>query len=506
MGKKTAFNPYLPGWEYVPDGEPHVFGDRIYVYGSHDRAFGNAYCGQDYTVWSAPVDDLADWTCHGVVYRNDQDLHNYGNPKELWAPDVCRGTDGRFYLYYCRAFVPEIGIAVSDRPEGPFEFYDYVRDEKGDIWDKELPFDPGVLFEDENHIWLYSGFGSVPLPIPDGMQLTPDMVKGFLNLNDVPDSQIQSMMEQIELMRNPSTHCSCLRLAKDMKTVLAKTHVAPAQVCAAGTDFEGHAFFEASSIRKINGIYYLVYSAENGNQLCYATSEYPDRDFRYRGVIVSNADLEYCGNPVPRAYYANNHGGLAEIQGKWYIFYHRHTNKTQFSRQGCAEPVQILADGSIPQVEITSCGLNGGPIPADTVCSAHVCCNLMGRRGACELDMQNGDLTDIPYVTEECTGTDQVNQFIHNLKDGDVCGIKYLDFHGENQANVVLRGKGKLQILLDNENGTCIGEVFADACEWTAVHGKITETNGVHAVFFRVVDTEKALDFSEVSFQCLAPD
>ena len=36
--KKQAFNPYLPSWEYIPEGEPYVFGDRVYVYGSHDMA------------------------------------------------------------------------------------------------------------------------------------------------------------------------------------------------------------------------------------------------------------------------------------------------------------------------------------------------------------------------------------------------------------------------------------------------------------------------------------
>ena len=40
-GKKQAVNPYLPGYEYVPDGEPRVFGDRVYIFGSHgDRAAG----------------------------------------------------------------------------------------------------------------------------------------------------------------------------------------------------------------------------------------------------------------------------------------------------------------------------------------------------------------------------------------------------------------------------------------------------------------------------------
>ena len=65
-------NPYMPLWEHVPDGEPRVFthaGEtRVYVYGSHDTE-RTQYCGRDYVVWSAPVTDLTDWTCHGVCYR-----------------------------------------------------------------------------------------------------------------------------------------------------------------------------------------------------------------------------------------------------------------------------------------------------------------------------------------------------------------------------------------------------------------------------------------------------
>lgn len=61
--KKQAFNPYLPSWEYVPDGEPHVFGDRVYIYGSHDRYNGHVFCLNDYVSWSAPVDRLGDIIC-----------------------------------------------------------------------------------------------------------------------------------------------------------------------------------------------------------------------------------------------------------------------------------------------------------------------------------------------------------------------------------------------------------------------------------------------------------
>ena len=62
-------NPYLPRWEYIPDGEPRVFGDRIYVYGSHDRKDSIDFCDYKLKVWSAPVSDPSRWTCHGDIFR-----------------------------------------------------------------------------------------------------------------------------------------------------------------------------------------------------------------------------------------------------------------------------------------------------------------------------------------------------------------------------------------------------------------------------------------------------
>ena len=59
--KKQVFNPYLPSYEYIPDGEPRVFDGRLYIYGSHDRFNGAVYCANDYVCWSAPEDDLSDW-------------------------------------------------------------------------------------------------------------------------------------------------------------------------------------------------------------------------------------------------------------------------------------------------------------------------------------------------------------------------------------------------------------------------------------------------------------
>ena len=111
--RKQAFNPYLPSWEYIPDGEPHVFGDRVYVYGSHDRFNGFAYCLNDYVCYSAPADDLGNWRYEGVIYEKTSDPVNRDGSMCLYAPDAVRGADGRYYLYYVLDKVPFVSVAVS---------------------------------------------------------------------------------------------------------------------------------------------------------------------------------------------------------------------------------------------------------------------------------------------------------------------------------------------------------------------------------------------------------
>ena len=106
--KQQVFNPYLPSWEYIPDGEPYVFGDRVYVYGSHDSFGAPIFCVKDYVCWSAPVTDLSDWRYEGVIYRKNQDPSNKLGMRCLYAPDVAQGPDGRYYLYYAFDFMGEM--------------------------------------------------------------------------------------------------------------------------------------------------------------------------------------------------------------------------------------------------------------------------------------------------------------------------------------------------------------------------------------------------------------
>lgn len=98
--KHPAMNPYLPLWEYVPDGEPRIWGDRLYVYGSHDVAGSTQFCEGDYVVWSAPLDDLGSWKYEGISYPYTATTASLEEGGNLAAPDCVQGPDGRYYLYY----------------------------------------------------------------------------------------------------------------------------------------------------------------------------------------------------------------------------------------------------------------------------------------------------------------------------------------------------------------------------------------------------------------------
>ena len=309
-------NPYLPSWEYIPDGEPRVFGDRIYVYGSHDRVDSDEFCDYKLKVWSAPVNEPGKWVCHGDAFHTKADRDHASDidwsEKCLYAPDVVE-KDGKYYLY---AYVLDSKgcVAVSDKPEGPFELVSRYEYNIPDHYDNGTFIDPGVLVDDDGRVYVYCGYlGSYMCEINgDNMY---QVIDGTYQENIIP------------------------------------------------TD-EPWNFFEACSPRKVGDTYYLIYSPKRGCQLAYATSDSPTGPFTYRGYIVDNG-IDFPGG--------NNHGSICKIGDQWYIFYHRMTNGTIMSRRGCVEKIEILPDGTIPPVEMTSLGfedsLNPYELtPADTAC------------------------------------------------------------------------------------------------------------------------------------------
>ncbi len=453
---RTFGNPYLPSWEYVPDGEPHVFGDRVYVYGSHDFFNGHGFCPGDYVCWSAPVNDLTLWRYEGVSYKKTDDPLNRAGAMCLYAPDITVGPDGRYYLYYVLDKVSVVSVAVSDRPSGPFTWYGNVRHPDGtllgDAPGDEFQFDPGVLTEG-SRTYLYTGFCG-----GDDRSRTGPMVSVI-----GPD--------MLTLERGPE-------------------NLMPSRPYAKGTSFEGHEYFEAASIRKIGDTYYFMYSSVVMHELCYATSKSSDRDFRYRGVLVSNCDLHIGGYKPPEtpAYYGgNNHGSIVEIGGRWYVFYHRQTNGTTFSRQGCAEPLELRADGSFVQAEMTSQGLRGEPLQGRGEYPTYIACNLYCSISSIYTAQAAWPDNHFPLITQEGRDGDENVGFIENMMDGAVAGFKYFACEGLRGIRIRVRGycRGEFVVSTSRE-GPAIARIPVDFTNvWTEYRAEVSVSDGVYPLYFR---------------------
>ena len=317
-------NPILPLWEYIPDGEPRQFGNRVYLYGSHDRHNGTDFCDFKLKVWSASIHDLNHWVCHGHSFHTRPDTDHPSSvthtDHELYAPDVVE-KDGKYYLY--TYILGARGcVSVSDKPEGPFTLlstYQYAPEDAGD---EGIYNDVGVLVDDDGRVYCYYGFTQSHMN-----ELDPDTMYKVL-----PGSLQHHVIDDRESVP------------------------------------EEQRFFEASSPRKIGDTYYLIYSPRRGSRLAYATSDKPTGPFTYRGYIIDNG-VAYPGG--------NDHGSLCKIGEQWYVFYHRMTNNTITSRRACVEKVTILPDGTIPPVEMTSLGFEDALNPYEPV-KAEIACVLTG--------------------------------------------------------------------------------------------------------------------------------
>jgi len=415
-------NPYLPKWEHIPDGEPRVFGDRVYVYGSHDNAASGSFCDYKLKVWSARLDHLDDWVCHGDAFhtRCDRD-HQSCVPwtdNYLYAPDVVE-KDGNYYLY-AYILCSKGCVAVSKRPEGPFSLisdykYKTPQNDPDKCFDGGIFTDPGVLVDDDGRVYIYCGFQRSFGAELDAENMT-EVVEGSFVPNIIPRE-------------------------------------------------EPFAYFEACSPRRVGDTYYLVYSPQKGSRLCYAKSKAPLGPYEYGGIIVDNG-RDYPGG--------NNHGSICDINGQWYIFYHRMTNGTVFSRRACVERIKILPDGSIPQVEMTSLGFEESLSPYNII-PADIACVLGGGCLITELDV--------------------FTRVITNITDGCIIGYKYFDFGNdyssrtmEFHASVLAAGcNADIHVMSDGEDGDELG-ICHVAPSGGACSAVVRNITGRHAIFLVIKD------------------
>lgn len=184
-------------------------------------------------------------------------------------------------------------------------------------------------------------------------------------------------------------------------------------------------------------------------------------------------------------YLGNTHGGLLHIGEDWYIFYHRQPNRSSYARQACAEKLERTLDGGFLQAEVTSCGLNGGPLPGTGEHEARIACNLWAKGheagrvdGFGEKRLQNH-----PYFTRSGKDReDNGDQYIANMHDGATAGFKYFRFDGT-QTRLTVNGRGQGQFLVSNGERV-LGKVPVNGTANTDFPA------GVHPLFFTYEGTD----------------
>ena len=499
----TPGNPYLPLWEHIPDGEPYVFEDpeqpgkyRVYIYGSHDSMV-TGYCGRELVVWSAAVDSLTQWRYDGEIFSVDknaqgQPLDKDGLADVLYAPDVAlvTGADGEktYYLYPNNQAGGRNGmVCKSKRPDGPFEVCNWSK-ENPYVTDGVLRFDPAVFVDDDGRIYGYWGFE-------------------------------RSYAAELD----PST----------MATVKPGTQVVEDMI--SGRNQPGQfRFFEASSIRKVKDKYIFIYSrfTEDGEfglptsnyTLAYAYGDHPMGPFTYGGTIIDARarDVDEQGNVIATATIdGNTHGSICEINGQWYVFYHRQTGTDEYARQAMVAPIEVrVEEGAGGKVEITEGEYTSEGFSLDGLNplerhSAGIACWYTGPKPAVHEWPNNtfyGSYVAAAYGTDEKLKApyalpDNSNPVVNNT-DGSIVGYKYFNFTStqgkqlELLLNLVPGGiDGTISVMADSpwpsRGGTLLGELQLTAdmpqteTELTVALSHLLELSGKHAIFLTFASDTK---------------
>jgi arabinoxylan arabinofuranohydrolase len=341
-------NPYLPLWEHLPDGEPRVFEDpdnpgkyRSYIIGSHDVAF-KSYCGADIRIWSAPIEDLSSWRDEGPVFTYEVD----GKWDVMYAPDLVevKGKDGKkeYYLYpHSRGRNREAMIAKGSRPDGPFTPVNLTADGKSTVPGSILGFDPAVYIEyitdpkDPDFQIGFRAYGFWGFQKSSAAQLDQNTMYSLRPGTKIIERLLPAGKRYGEIRDPEGTEFPQIYPGQDLGTFN---------------------FFEASSIRKVGNKYVSIYSGYSGpdygisssnSTLRYAIGDSPLGPWKIGGVLVDSRApvLNEDGTAITTSNAGHNtHGSIQEINGQWYVFYHRPPRGFGFARQAMVAPVKVTWD------------------------------------------------------------------------------------------------------------------------------------------------------------------
>ena len=304
-----AQNPIIRD-QFTADPTARVFNNKVYLYPSHDikPPVGQRqdwFCMEDYHVFSS--ENLTDWTDHGMIVTQNKVPWVRPNSYSMWAPD-CVEKNGKYYFYFPSAPAEgrggfAVGVAIADRPEGPFiPEPEPIKGING--------IDPCVLLASDGNAYIFWGNGRCAKLKPNMKELA----------DDNPKSTVKFGNREMEMIG-----VNCLEGLPNRQA-------------------EGPFAFEA------NGWYYLTYPyvRENTEVLAYAMSKNPMGPYEYKGLIMTE---------TPNCW--TNHHSIINYKGQWYLFYHRNwfSPKDDKRRSACIEKLSFNPDGTIQEVKQTIRGV-----------------------------------------------------------------------------------------------------------------------------------------------------
>ena len=309
MGAK-AQNPVIRN-QFTADPTARVFNGRVYLYPSHDIVPPEGqrqdwFCMEDYHVFSS--DNLVDWTDHGMIVTQNKVPWVRPNSYSMWAPD-CVERNGKYYFYFpsapngaMRGF--GVGVAIADRPEGPFiPEPEPIKGING--------IDPCVLLASDGNAYIFWGAGRCA-KLKDNMKELAE---------DTPKEKVKWGDREFEMLG-----VNCLKGLPSRQA-------------------EGPFAFE------YNGNYYLTYPyvRDSTEVLGYAMSKNPMGPYEYKGLIMAE-HANGCWT---------NHHSIVNYKGQWYLFYHHnaYSPKDDKRRSVQIEKLFFNADGTIQEVKPTLRGV-----------------------------------------------------------------------------------------------------------------------------------------------------